>query len=94
MEVVSISTAGLLTLKRIFSNILSGNKDYLVINRTALKEVDVPERFLIEVQSNPNCFILFSFSPNQTKKNKEKVCHSVAEARVLGHAGRSTWVLP
>ena len=48
VEVVALSPLQHMTMKRLFLNVLSGDPQFLTCNRAALKELGVPERFLIE----------------------------------------------
>jgi hypothetical protein len=47
-EVVALSPVQHMTVKRLFLNVLSGDEQFLACNRATLKELGVPERFLIE----------------------------------------------
>ena len=48
MDMVSLSKDQFMLVKRLFLNVLSGNEKFFSCNRSALKESNFPERFLIE----------------------------------------------
>ena len=48
MEQVALSSASLVTLKRIYLNLLSGREECRSFRRHAVKELGVPDRFLVE----------------------------------------------